>query len=322
MRNGLFPLLCALCLGLLFFPSPCRADEATFDLESAIRFALKHNPSLRISEKDVATEKYGIEAAKAERMPKVDFGSGATRYRYPTPLTPLVLPSPFTLAALQALEVPDFERTIYDAGASFRLPLYRGGRITANIRVAEMRKALAQDNYRVSEQDLIYNVTSVYHKILQLQKLLAAHDASVAQLESHYRDVEFFLKAGTAPRLDLLKTEVDLAHAKDNLLLVRNNLDSAFELLKNLMGMEDAGTTIAVVEPKPLRRNLSVGRRKHEHCPCQKTRLSRGCKKEGHCGRPDKGRPGEMVSRYLRVRPIYKKGGRWDFLSGRLVSRA
>ena len=250
MRNGLFPLLCAVCLWLMFSPPPCLADEATLDLESALRFALKHNPSLRISERDVATEKYGIDAAKSERMPKVDFGSGATRYRYPTPLTPLVLPSALTLAALQSLEVPDFERTIYDAGASFRLPLYRGGRITANIRVAEMRKALAQDNYRVSEQDLIYNVTSVYHKILQLQKLLAASKASVTQLESHYRDVESFLKAGTAPRLDLLKTEVDLAHAKDNLLVVRNNLDSAFELLKNLMGMEDAGTTIAVVEPE------------------------------------------------------------------------
>ncbi len=251
MRNGLFPLLCAVCLGLLFCPTPCRADGAPFNLESTIRFALKHNPSLRISQKDVATEKYGIEAAKSERMPKVDFGSGATRYRYPTPLTPLVLPGNLTPTTLAALVVPDFEKTIYDAGASFRVPLYRGGRITANIRVAEMREALARDNYRVSEQDLIYNVTSVYHKILQLQKLLTANAASVTQLESHYRDVEFFLKAGTAPRLDLLKTEVDLAHAKDNLLLVRNNLDSAFELLKNLMGMEDTGATITVVEPEP-----------------------------------------------------------------------
>ncbi len=251
MRNGLPTLVCAVCLGLLFCPPPCLAGETTFDLESTIQFALEHNPGLRISQKDVATEKYGVEAAKSERMPKVDFGSGASRYRYPTPLTPLVLPSALTPATLMALAIPDFERTIYDAGASFRLPLYRGGRITANIRVAEMREALARDNYRVSEQDLIYNVTSVYHKILQLQKLLAAHAASVTQLESHLRDVEYFLKAGAAPRLDLLKTEVDLAHAKDNLLLARNNLDSAFELLKNLMGMEDAGATIAVVEPKP-----------------------------------------------------------------------
>jgi outer membrane protein len=250
MRNGLFPLAAAVCFGLLLFPFPCGAEQTTFDLESAIRFALKHNPGLRIAERDVATEKYGVEAAKAERMPKVDFGSGATRYRYPTPLTPLVLPSPLTLPALIALEVPDFERTIYDAGASFTLPLYRGGRITANIRIAELRKALAQDNYRVSEQDLIYNVTSVYHKVLQLQKLLAANAASVTQLENHYRDVELFLKSGTVPHLDLLKTEVELAHAKDNVLAVRNNLESALDLLKDLMGMEAPGASVAVVEPK------------------------------------------------------------------------
>jgi outer membrane protein len=93
-------------------------------------------------------------------------------------------------------------------------------------------------------------VTSVYHKILQLQKLLAANEASVAQLESHRRDVEFFLKSGTAPRLDLLKTEVELAHAREDVLLVRNNLESAFDLLKDLMGLEEAGATIAVVEPE------------------------------------------------------------------------
>jgi hypothetical protein len=121
MRNALFPLAVAVCFGILSSAFPCGAAQTTFDLDSAIRFALKHNPSLRIAEGDVATEKYGIESAKAERMPKVDFGSGATRYRYPTPLTPLVLPSPLTLPALIKLEVPDFERTIYDVG------LFTGG---------------------------------------------------------------------------------------------------------------------------------------------------------------------------------------------------
>jgi outer membrane protein len=224
---------------------------ATFDLESVITFALAHNPSLLASEKDIAAEAYGIKAAKAERMPKVDFGSGVTRYRYPTPLTPIVLPSQFTLSTLAALQLPDFDRTIYDAGASFRLPLYRGGQITGNIRIAEMRKALAEDTYAASRQDLVYNLTSVYHKILQLQRLRSANEASVGQLESHMHDVALFLKAGTAPRLDLLKTEVELAHARDNLLLVRNNLESAFELLRNLMGMEDGATAISIVETPP-----------------------------------------------------------------------
>jgi outer membrane protein len=244
MRKGFLAILCACCMGF-FCSSPSAGSEVTIDLEGAVRYALEHNPSLRISEKDIATEGFGIDAAWADRMPKVDFGSGATTYRYAQPLTPIVLTPPLT----PTLTLPNFEKTIYDAGASFRLPLYRGGRIAGNIRIAEMRKALAKDNYRASSQDLIYNLTSVYHKILQLQKLLQANEASVAQFESHERDVATFLKAGSVPRLDLLKTEVELAHAREDVLLVRNNLASAFELLKTLMGMEESDTTISLVEP-------------------------------------------------------------------------
>jgi outer membrane protein len=244
MRKRFLAIVCACCVGFFCSP-PSHGSEVTFDLEGAIEFALEHNPSLRISEKDITAEGFGVDAARADRMPKVDFGSGVTTYRYPQPLTPIVITLPLT----PALSLPNFEKTVYDAGASFRLPLYRGGRVTGNIRIAEMRKALAQDNYRASRQDLIYNLTSVYHKILQLQKLLQANEASVAQLESHERDVSVFLKAGTVPRLDLLKTEVELAHARQNVLLVRNNLESTFELLKNLMGMEETGTTISLVEP-------------------------------------------------------------------------
>ena len=245
MRRG-FLILAWACFAGLAWASSAAASGLTIDLGGAIAFALKHNPTLRISEKDIATEGFGVDSAKADRMPKVDFGSGVTRYRYPTPLSPIVLASPLNLAALN---LPDFERTIYDAGASFRLPLYRGGRITGNIRIAEMKKALARDNYRASRQDLVFNLTSAYHKILQLQKLLEANEASVIEFERHRADVNAFLKAGSVPRLDLLRTEVELAHARENVLVVRHNLESTFELLKNLMGMEETDATFSLVEP-------------------------------------------------------------------------
>ncbi len=225
-------------------PAP---SSKTFDLPSAIQFALKNNPSLRSAWRSIETERYGIDAARADRMPKIDFGGGVTRYKYPTPLTPIVIQLPLT-----SIELPDFEKTIYDGGLSFRLAVFRGGRITRNIRIAEMRKAVAEDNYAAAGQDLAYNVTSVYHKILQLQRLLVSNEASAGQIENHRNDIDQFLRAGTAARVDLLSTEVELAHARQNVLLVRNNLDSAFELLKNLMGVEDQGLFISVVEPPTL----------------------------------------------------------------------
>jgi outer membrane protein len=255
--------LCILCFTLFLSPSPAPASpggpavgdassflspaaEMTFDLPSAIELALKNNPSLRTVQWSIETERYAIDAARAERMPKIDFGAGATRYRYPMPLVPIVLELPFS-----NVQIPNFESTIYDTGAFFKLALFKGGRITRNIRIAETRKALAEDNYTAARQDLVYNVTSVYHKILQLQKLLASNEAMARQMESHRNNVDQFLRAGTVPRVDLLSTEVELAHAKQNVLLVRNNLESAFDLLKNLMGMDDVEASITIVEPVP-----------------------------------------------------------------------
>ncbi|OPY76689.1 MAG: Outer membrane protein TolC precursor [Syntrophorhabdus sp. PtaU1.Bin058] len=216
-----------------------------YTLDSIIRYALRNNPRIRMSGKDIEAEVYGLDAAKAERMPKLDLGSGAFRYRYPTPLTPIYGPLG------PDADLPDFERNVYDTGLSFRLPLFKGGRLYRGVRIAEMKKAVAEDTYTVNKQELVYNLSSVYYKIAQLEKLLTANEASVRQLETHKKNVELFLKAGTVPSLDLLKAEVELSHARENRLLVKNSLDSAYELLKTLMGIDDMERTISIAHGTP-----------------------------------------------------------------------
>jgi len=103
-----------------------------YSLSEAIEYALKNNPAVRISEKDIEAEAYGIEAAQAERMPRIDFGSSALRYRYPTPvITPVISglfgPNP---------DFPEYSRNIYDAGGSFKLPIFKGGRLYRAVQIA------------------------------------------------------------------------------------------------------------------------------------------------------------------------------------------
>jgi outer membrane protein len=225
-------------------PGETAGDRYT--LASIIRYALKNNPKVRIAGKDVESEGYGIDAAWAERMPRIDLGGGVTRYRWDMPLSPVVITIPLGVGT----EIPEFRRTIWDTGLSFRLPLFRGGRLVRNVQVAEMKRAMASDMLRVTKQDLVYNLSSVYYKIAQLEKLYWANDASVSQLESHKKNVEIQLKAGAAPRLDLLKTEVELSHALEGRLVVKNNVASTYELLKTLMGMDDMTTRISISEER------------------------------------------------------------------------
>jgi outer membrane protein len=222
---------------------PANVHSERYTLTEAIGYALQNNPKVRIAAKDIEVESYGIDAAQAERMPRIDFGSGASRYRFPMPLTPPVISGPFGAG----LELPDYSRNIYEAGGSFRLPIFKGGRLYRAVLVAELRKAVAQDNFITSRHDLIYNLSSVFFKIAELEKLLVATDGNVKQLEAHKRDVEVLFKTGTVAYLDLLKTDVRLAYAIEQRLSVKNNLESACELLKTLMGMDDTETRIEIV---------------------------------------------------------------------------
>jgi outer membrane protein len=214
-----------------------------YNLASVIDYALKNNPGLRMAGKDIESEKYGIDAARADRIPRIDLGGGITRFRYDTPLTPVVITPPIGAGT----DFPVVRRTIWDAGVSFKLPLFKGGRLYRAVQIAEMKRALAQDSYRMNKHELVYNLTSVYFKIVQFEKLLLAADQSVKQLESHKKNVELYLKTGTVAKLDLLKTDVELSHSIENRLNVKNNLASAYELLKALMGMDNMDTEISIV---------------------------------------------------------------------------
>jgi outer membrane protein len=237
--------IAAAVLVLFLCVSNTAANELSFDLNSAIQFALAHNPSLKSIKSSIDSEKFNIDAAKSERMPRIDFTTGVTRYKYPTALTPMVIEPPF-----QSLEsnLPKFEETVYDGAASFRISLFRGGRILRNIRIAEMRKSLAEDTYASASQDLAFNVTSVYYKILQLKKLHASQESSVAQLAAHKVKAEQFYQAGTAARLDVLRADTELARGKDSRLVTGNALASTLELFKSLLGIDDLKTEVVVTE--------------------------------------------------------------------------
>lgn len=228
-------------LGIAMLSNFAFADEKTsYTLREAVQYALKNNPAIRQGEYDIKIEAYSINAAMARKMPRVDFKGGLTNYRYASPVTPI---SGFPEGASG---FPEFDRTIYDMGVTFNLPLYMGGRLNREVRIAEIRKEAAVDMFDAGRQELIYNITSIYHKIYQLEKLLEANKASVKQLEAHMDVVELFLKAGTVPVVELLKTEVELAHARQNVIVVRNSLDGVYELLKNLMGIDDVNGKITI----------------------------------------------------------------------------
>jgi len=77
-------------ISLLFVSSTAYAEmnKTSYTLSDAIEFAVKNNPRIIQLSKDVEIGTYGISETKANKMPRLDFNSGATRYCYASPITP------------------------------------------------------------------------------------------------------------------------------------------------------------------------------------------------------------------------------------------
>lgn len=236
--------LAAVCVSSLIFLAAAAAygADSAMTLKEMAAYAIKNNPKLKAATIDVAAEGELAEIAEGEQMPRLDAMAAVTRSRYDSPLTPISgKPGP-------GATFPDFANPVYDAGLAFSLPVYRGGRLARNVAVARLRQSAAGDMLSMSREDLLFNIASLYFKILQMEKMKVSAEAAVGQMEAHHKDVVSFYTSGSLPRLDVLKSEVELARARHGAYAVENALESAMETLKSLLGMDDASAGLKLAD--------------------------------------------------------------------------
>lgn len=229
--------------GIIFMAvSAVYAADGAMTLKEIAVYALENNPKLKSAAIDVVAEGESVEIAEGEHRPRLDAQAVATRSRYDSALTPISgKPGP-------GASFPDFSNPVYDAGLAFSLPIYRGGRLTRNVAVARLRQSSAGDAFSTSREDLLFNISSLYFKILQMEKMKMSAEATVRQIEAQNKDVVSFYASGSLPRLDVLKSEVALASARHNAYVVENSLASAMEALKSFMGMEDVSARVRLAD--------------------------------------------------------------------------
>lgn len=225
----------AVLAAILLSAAPSFAEEKiltkTYTLKDLVEAALANNPGVRASTRAVDSAGFAVQEARAQRLPQLNLNAGASIYRYAQPITPI------EGSPLSGTAFPEFDNNIYDVSVSFAVPLYRGGRIERSVTVAELKKGAASDRLAATRQELIYNIASLYYKTGQLDKLLQANIAIVEGLEEQKKNIEAGVNAGTAARVDLLKTEVELAHARQSVIAIENNRASVLEAIKKYLGL-------------------------------------------------------------------------------------
>jgi outer membrane protein len=232
-----------------FLPQPLALDEA-------VNIALQRNPTLRAARKEIEASQGVIIQSRALALPKLRLNG-----------------------AFNAVENSDVDRPpVSIPGFNFGTDknwltqirivqsIYEGGRVGSALRAGKLASERAFLNYQTAEADTVLAVEVSYFDVLLGEQQVKVQEASVELLTNELQDTKRRFDAGTVPRFNVLRAEVELANAQPRLIRARNLYRVSKNNLVNLMGadvpremLEDIPINLSgTLEAQPL--NLEIGK--------------------------------------------------------------
>lgn len=208
---GLF--LCFISIQPILFPVCSKAQEPVeiITLKQTIESAVKANLGLKSSKEETAAAMAVKKARRTQFFPTF-----SASYQY-NRLDASVETSGFVLSA-------DEE---YSFVTSFSQPIFTGFSLLRQYDIAKIGLDRAQIKERLVRQDIILDAKNAYFQILQTQKLHDIAQKTVVQIRAQKEVADNFYQVGMTPLNDLLQAQVELANAKQELIVAKNNLDNA-----------------------------------------------------------------------------------------------
>ncbi len=204
--------------------------------DESIRLALENNQTVKIAEKDRAAAAGRLRELRAGKLPLVNLTHSDSRLK-PNPSEP----------AYQLLGVDPPVTNYDDNKLAVSLPLYTGGQLEGYIAQAELGLKIADLNLTRAEQQVKLEATLAYYGVLQAKSLVQLNAETVERLTAHLRNVQARFKAELITENEVLRSEVELADAQQNLIKARNGYGLAAAELNFVMGVPLA-TEFAVQE--------------------------------------------------------------------------
>jgi outer membrane protein len=197
-------------------------------LAEAVDIALQRNPSILRSKKNIETTQGVILQTRAIAIPRVRLTGNYS-----------------------ALEDSDVDKpTMTIPGFSFGTDqswatqikvvqsIYEGGRMASAFRVSKLSREQSLLNYQTAIADTILNVQTVYYDVQLNARQISVQEASLELLNRELADTSRRFEAGTVPRFNVLRAEVEVANARPKLIRAKNAFRISKNNLVNLLGFD------------------------------------------------------------------------------------
>lgn len=203
------------------------APVVQMNMQDAMVRAFATNPAIKIAgfEKDAA--RANLNAARASRWITVKGTGSASRGGYDEEW----------YKNHSNLQSSSRIGNTYSNSVSATMPLYTGGALSGSIKQAKAGYKSALVGVQKSYNDMRSTVTNGYFAVLQADDMQILSKESVTRLEEHLKNVKAQYDVGVVAKVDVLRSEVELANAQQNLIKAENAYKIAEANFNKIIGL-------------------------------------------------------------------------------------
>ncbi len=203
-------------------PKPVRVT-----LDQTVDMAMRQNPDIRKAIQEIERTRGVIVEVRAQALPRV-----GARARYDERD-----PNAIESGGASGGSGGGTQDRSWNVALEVRQLLYSGGQVKAALSIADITEDTSIYQLRDVVDRVIAEVRSKFYEIVLNRALVGVQEQSVALLEEELSDQKKREAAGTVPRFNVLRAEVELANARPDLIRARNNLRLARLQLAKLVGL-------------------------------------------------------------------------------------
>ena len=201
-------------------------DTLTLNLDKALEIALSDNPTIKVTEEEIALKKVSHKEAWQNLLPEASI-SGTMSHTITAPQ--------FSIGD-QTVKMGKDKANTATGTLNISLPLFA----PAVYRAMSMTKTdieLAVEKSRASKQDLVNQVTKAYYQLMLTQDSYDVLQKSYKLAEDNYNIVNAKYRQGTVSEFDKITAEVQMRSVKPSVISAGNAVTLSKLQLKVLMGI-------------------------------------------------------------------------------------
>lgn len=216
-------------VAMLLCQSAFAAQTVELKLQDAMQRAFDTNPTITIAafERDSARASYN--AARQSRGITITATHVTERGGY-NDNQQTVLPDGSTYWSKQI-------ENSHSNAITASLPIYTGGQLKGTIKQAKATYLYNEIGVQRSYNEMRSTVTTGYFNMLQMDNLQKLSQEEVDRLADHLKNVQSQYDVGVVAKVDVLRSQVELSNAQQDLIVAENNYQVAEANLNKIVGL-------------------------------------------------------------------------------------